>query len=364
MLAKAALSAVFALLVGAIVPSQSLPELAVRGLDPVALCGGEELAGKDELAVDLRRYRYRFATEANLATFNADPERYCIQLGGGCGRMGPLSGTGDPSRFVVHDGRIYIFASEGCRKGFLADPARHLEVPDPVATGTAEEAAAAAQLLDRAVEAIGEQALARLRSLSLRAEHEQEYEGKQVATGESLLLVAPAGIRTESWWGEMLTAHVGNAAAGFTWQRRDAKSEPTTWDFDRSQVLAHCKIALREPVALLAARGREGYVAFKKGERVIGDRKVQDVAISFFGVTTTLAIDVENGRVLGAAYRGRLGSTPVGDVELTFDDFRDVGGLSLPFVRNATYQGKAAATRTWTKAELNGQVDRKLFSRR
>jgi YHS domain-containing protein len=344
--------------------AQALPELALAGLDPVALCKGEELAGDEAHTVDLRRYRYRFANEVNKQTFESDPERWCIQLGGGCGRMGPLSGVGDPARFAVHDGRIYIFASDGCRSGFLKHPASFLEIADPIAEGSEAERAAAHELLDLAVGALGgAERLRTLRSVAMRDEREEDYQGRKVKAGSSLLLAAPGGIRSESWWDAYHVARVSVVRAGFTAERSSADAERTVWDFDDSQALLHAKTALREPIALLAVRDRGGFVAVARGEREVDGRQARGVAVSFFGATTTLWIDVEHGRVLGASYHGRLGSSGNAHVELRFEDFREVGGFVLPFVRKARIGDKDAGTRTWTSIVVNGEVDRSLFRR-
>lgn len=104
-------------------PIQKL--LALGGLDPVALVCGEEVEGEASLLAEDDRYRYRFANERNRRAFAADPGRYRIEYGGACagmrGETGP--GTGDPGIFLVHGGRIYIFASDNCRVDFLTDPA-------------------------------------------------------------------------------------------------------------------------------------------------------------------------------------------------------------------------------------------------
>ena len=108
-------------------PKPSPPVLG--GLDPVVLAGGEEAAGKADLWADHAGYRYRFVSTATRQRFLADPDRYGIQLGGACAFMagdGAPPGSGDPDRFLVHDGRIYIFATEGCRTGFRADPQRYI----------------------------------------------------------------------------------------------------------------------------------------------------------------------------------------------------------------------------------------------
>ena len=79
---------------------------ALKELDPVLLTKGQEVAGKPELTVQEGQYLCHFADAANQATFRAEPGRYEIQFGGGCGRMGPRSGAGDAARFAVHGERM------------------------------------------------------------------------------------------------------------------------------------------------------------------------------------------------------------------------------------------------------------------
>ena len=102
-------------------------ELERLSLDPVELMAGKEVGGKEGLFVVHENYPYLFTSQANQTAFRSDPARYEIQLGGACARMGPLSGRGKTSIHAVLNGRIYIFASEGCRKGFLATPEKVLD---------------------------------------------------------------------------------------------------------------------------------------------------------------------------------------------------------------------------------------------
>lgn len=118
---------VFAMLVlraGTIDAVEPVP--ALKGFDPVALADGKEVSGRSDLTATHGIYRYQFVDEANRRKFLSDPERFAIQMGGGCARMGPLAGLGNPDRFLVHEGRIYIFASDGCRSSFQKAPARFL----------------------------------------------------------------------------------------------------------------------------------------------------------------------------------------------------------------------------------------------
>ncbi len=94
--------------------------VALQGLDPVLLVAGKEQPGSAELALDRGRFRYLFATAENRARFAAAPEAFEIQRGGQCGTM--PQATGNPDFFAVHDGRIYVFGSPGCREEFVANP--------------------------------------------------------------------------------------------------------------------------------------------------------------------------------------------------------------------------------------------------
>ena len=124
-------------------------------VDAVELVRGREIQGLDSLYLDHNRYRYRFSTEAHRDEFKRNPGRYEIQMGGSCARMGPLSGEGRTDLFGVHDGRIYIFASEACRTTFLANPDNLLEKPDAVAAGGRDADRRGRALLDQAIDAIG-----------------------------------------------------------------------------------------------------------------------------------------------------------------------------------------------------------------
>lgn len=103
--------------------TEELP-IAIVGLDPILLIEGKQTPGKPALTRDDGWYRYRFASEETRNRFASDPKRYGIQARGSCAGMGAQIEvrSGKPDLFTVHDGRIYIFAGEGCRNEFLAKP--------------------------------------------------------------------------------------------------------------------------------------------------------------------------------------------------------------------------------------------------
>ncbi len=106
-------------------------QLALNGLDPVALCHGEELEGKESIAFDHGHLRYHFTSEENLRAFKADPDRWGPQFDAHCTAM--QGARANPSLFTVHETRIYMFGSEKCRTHFLEDPAAMLEQKPTVA---------------------------------------------------------------------------------------------------------------------------------------------------------------------------------------------------------------------------------------
>ena len=58
---------------------------------------GKEVCGKADLKVVRNQFQYLFATPESKATFEKSPEKYEIQLGGVCARMGG-GVTGNPVR--------------------------------------------------------------------------------------------------------------------------------------------------------------------------------------------------------------------------------------------------------------------------
>lgn len=313
------------------------PPPALRGLDPVQLCAGTEVAGDPELAHTHGRYTYVFEDEASRARFLADPERFAIQWGGGCGRMGPLSGTGSPDRFAVHAGRIFVFASDGCRAGFLATPERFVVEPTTLPAATPEARAAGAAWLERAVEAHGGSAA--------------------LDAAAALLLAFDA---EQSGWkhhSELVLGRAGGLRQSSRWTAPDAGAEPrvTTWlvareaslDDDGEQFAVTSpdqlddlrRIAQREPLAHFWARAQPGFVALHLGAGELGGAPVENVLVQHAGLTTTLHLEPESARVLGLSWRGRASDGVTREIVETFTDWRELDGVLLPIARMVRADG-------------------------
>lgn len=99
--------------------------------DPVVLIGtGDRTEGDASRESAYGNFRYRFTTDASKRAFDAMPDRFAIAFGGCCARMGPLGVDGEVGRFEVIDEKLYIFASDACRDGFVKDPRPFLDVAD------------------------------------------------------------------------------------------------------------------------------------------------------------------------------------------------------------------------------------------
>lgn len=325
------------LLLTTLASAQDGGTLALAGLDPVELCQGREVEGAAELGFTHFLYKYRFASEASLRTFQGDPERYAIQMGGGCGRMGPLSGRGDPARYAVHDGRVYIFASDGCRTGFLKDPARFVFRPDAPPTADAAAQQAGAALLQRALAAHGGVA-AITHWTTLQIERRTTAKTDAGERQDSYLLtVHEDAVRIDQSWGDHRYSTILQKDGG-CFVGNSGKQEPMHDTGARELQLA----VMRQPLVLLRRLCGEGAVLTAAGKGKVGDVDVDWLDSFADAARTTLAIAAD-GKVVQLRYRGRGPQLWYGDEQWTFSDFRSVGGLLLPFHQELVFDGKAAA---------------------
>jgi hypothetical protein len=324
--------------------------LALGGLDPVRLGEGKEVAGDPGITAQHYLYLYRFIDATSRERFLSDPERYGIQMGGGCGRMGPASGKGDPERFAVHDGRIYLFASDACRTGFLKRPELFLDPDEKPATGDAAASRRAGELLDAAEKAHGIARLRAARALRLTRIENTKVDGGEREDGRRETIRFPGDVRVESWWGPSRFIEVDAAAGSF---EINSKGESTTRHATASRDVR--RSLSRRPLLLLRERGKPGFVAFRSGEGKVGADVVEFVTISYDGMTTTLGVDPKSGTILSARHRARGRQYWFVDAERRFLDHRDVGGVRFPFRIETIYEGQedAKAVAGWTAIELD-----------
>ena len=100
--------------------------LGLHGVDPVALIElNNRIDGTAQFTGVHDGVAYYFATQANLDSFNKNPERYVPQNGGFC-TFGVSVGKkfdGDPQFAAVENGRLYVFLNEQIYREFQKDRA-------------------------------------------------------------------------------------------------------------------------------------------------------------------------------------------------------------------------------------------------
>lgn len=317
------------------------PTDVIEGLDPVALTRGEEVQGEEGFAVVRGRFRYLFANAENQRLFEEDPERYEVQVDGLCAQMG---GTvlGHPDLWAVHDGRLYLFGTPGCRERFQAAPADFLEPPPAPLPDDPAAFERGAELIERAVAAIGGAAV--LDGLSSYREQEERV---------TTMLVFPGRLHRQREFPGfgVLTEVLTPDDAFFALPDGSVQSYVAAQRASLEQELEHSVVSIlrgrRAPTFRAAALGAER------------------VAVRHGGRHFALGIDPESGRVVSLAYAGRGPSGAFGEIVESYSDFREIGGLTLPFRRDVTWNGEPFPQRSATLLSIavNSDVDAALFVR-
>lgn len=333
----------------------------LEGLDPVLLTEGKEVQGDEQFAVARGRFRYLFAGAETKAAFEREPARYEIQLGGTCARMGPTV-QGNPDLFHVHQGRIYIFGSPACAKLFKESPEKYLEAETSDATPASERFLRRGRaLVEKAVEAAG----GAPKVDGLVSYQEKGTVGAHTQQGVSeiktaLFVVYPDRVRQERTFPSFGTvATVLTPAANFF---ATARSNGDIIDEQREALQKQLSLST---LAILRASRESGFTAASAGASKVGDVSVESVDVSFGGVRARLGIDAATGRVVTLTYRGRGDGGAFGEIVQTFSDFRNVGGLTLPFKTVGTFDGEPAPAQTSTVESIvvNAEIAPALFER-
>jgi YHS domain-containing protein len=94
---------------------------AIDGYDPVAyISEGRPTTGRECCEIVWQGAAWRFISEANMALFRDNPERYAPQLGGydPVAVMAGRAVEGNPQIYRLRDGNLYLFVSEESRAAF------------------------------------------------------------------------------------------------------------------------------------------------------------------------------------------------------------------------------------------------------
>jgi hypothetical protein len=238
----------------------------------------------------------------------------------------------------VHEGRLYVFASEPCRAGFLKAPEKLLDRDDPLPEASPETSRRGAELLARALASVGgAERVDRLRAIERRDVHAEESGGATYRVAHSLLLAFPDGVREETSWNDAGWSHTVTERDAFS---DSSDGEPATLHPQQARALR--RATSHEILGLLRARARSDLraLALPADPRLGPD--VERLLVHYDGTATELRLGAADGSLRGLAFRGRGPSMRIGRVELTIGERATVGGLSLPTAWSATFDGEPA----------------------
>lgn len=323
----------------AVPPERTLP------VDPVELIAGREVAGQENLIVERDGIAYRFATQENKAQFEKEPGKYEVADGGACGRMGPLAGTGDARRYAVHERRIYFFASDGCRAGFLKDPGKYIETGDDKVFGSNEQVTRGRAALDRVVAWAGGaariQGLTTYRASSARKETQGGTD--YAVTNETSIAFPERWFQRESWNESWFSTVSGPDGSAFL-------SAKTCEHIAPSRARAFARSMARWPIVILKAHvdgspkaDCPGLIVIGDGEGTLGATPVEFVKVWLNGAASRLTIEKATGKLVQLTFRGRDNTMKIGDSVRTFTTFATVDGITLPTGYTVVFDGKELA---------------------
>ena len=98
--------------------------LAIDGYDPVAyFTESDAVRGSADFEADWNGATFRFASAANKAAFEADPEAYAPQYGGYCAWAVSQGYTAkiDPDAWSIENDKLYLNFSRRIRRKWLRD---------------------------------------------------------------------------------------------------------------------------------------------------------------------------------------------------------------------------------------------------
>lgn len=314
--------------------------VALEGLDPVMLVEGKESLGKTSITVTRGSFQYFFASEDNRAKFQGEPERYEIQLGGACARMGPQVG-GNPDLFSVHNGRIYIFGSSDCKQNFDAAPTKYLAPPVPAKlTASAQALLEGRSLIAKVVERSGGASrIDAIKSYRQTAKSVISTQQGEIELRSILTRTLPDNFRLERIRQFGRTIDVLTPPDSFqVFIRNEQKSVRQLSAFYQADLSAQLRQSILD---VMIARNDANFSAALTGENRAGKKPLKTVEVLYLGSHFKLDIDPAEGKILTLTAAGRSESTgEVGELVRSFSDFREVEGVLLPYSIESSLDGK------------------------
>jgi YHS domain-containing protein len=108
-------------------------KLMLLGYDAVAyFTQNAAVKGDPNIKLEHLGVTYRFASHANRAEFQKNPEKYMPQFGGFCANginyAVPWGAGGGPNTWRIYRGKLYVFGGQSSRDHFEMDTERNLQL--------------------------------------------------------------------------------------------------------------------------------------------------------------------------------------------------------------------------------------------
>jgi YHS domain-containing protein len=303
------------LLVSAVAMSGQ-PILALTGLDPIDLIHGKELAGDKSYSSSFGRHQYQFCSEAHLKQFENEPLKYAVQNGGACGKMGAMTGQGSPDRWLVANGMIFLFASDGCRDTFKSRVDEYFKPIEKPPLTTETELSRAADAFKKMIAAHGgESALSKLRNV------EWTYEIPYKENGVSKIWLTKGAILDKERYALWEQWDSGKSFFVTDRNRSVEGSLKGTFSIHPGELREFTATVARNPIAVLM-----GMATPLKGSE---DRK--SIVMSYQDIAFTVELD-KASRIARIRFVDKYAG-PVSSVVVEYSDYVDVEGVALPKTR-------------------------------
>lgn len=312
--------------------AQAAPKYGTFKVDVVSLIqNGKEEPGVPAYSADRYGYRYFFASKVHRDAFLKEPSKFEVQLGGACGKMAELSGRGSADRYWVYKGKLYVFASDGCRTGFQSNPEGHIEQDEPPLKATATEARKGRELLEKAAKWSGIDRIGPTGSVAFLLESELK-QGAQTYAVKATTRISANGdyYDVTTYNGSSYANQISKGKATEIDPKGVADEHVPTWkralERQRARNLAY----------LLLSRKSKGMTVRHDGTA----NGIASVVVNLDGATSTLWIEESSGKALSQILKGRNSLGIIGDVQREFTEYATTKGITLPTSWTATYNGQ------------------------
>lgn len=119
----------------------------------------------------------------------------------------------------------------------------------------------------------------------------------------------------------------------------------------------------RDPIVVLQRRKGPGFAAVHEGSETVEGTAADLLAVTVDGETVRWAVDPASGRILKAAYKGFGPGGVPGDRASFYADFREAGGLVLPYRARLTFDGGPMGSVEVQEIVVNPPVEETAFAR-